>query len=93
MWIARSSRSQAIGAVVVLNALLAFTQEMQAENAVEALAAYLPERARVLRDGERIEIEARTLVPGDVLLIEEGDRICADARLIDGARSKSTSPR
>ena len=74
----------AIAAVIVLNALLAFSQELQAESAVEALAAYLPERARVLRDGVRVEIEARELVPGDILLIEEGDRICADARLVDG---------
>jgi calcium-translocating P-type ATPase len=74
----------AIGAVIVLNALLAFTQELQAESAVEALASYLPERARVIRDGERIEIEARALVPGDVLLVQEGDRICADGRLFAG---------
>jgi calcium-translocating P-type ATPase len=74
----------AIAAVIVLNAGFAFAQEMQAERAVEALAAFLPERAQVLRDGDRCEIEARLLVPGDVLLIEEGERICADARLISG---------
>jgi magnesium-transporting ATPase (P-type) len=62
----------AIAAVIVLNAGFAFAQEMQAERAVEALAAFLPDRARVLRDGARQEIEARLLVPGDVLLIEEG---------------------
>lgn len=75
----------AIGAVVILNAFVAFTQEIQAENAVEALAAFLPDRARVLRDGVRCDIEARQLVPGDVLLVEEGDRICADARLVEGS--------
>jgi magnesium-transporting ATPase (P-type) len=74
----------AIAAVILLNAGFAFAQEMQAERAVEALAAFLPERARVLRDGGHCEIEARLLVPGDVLLIEEGERICADARLISG---------
>ncbi len=74
----------AIAAVILLNAGFAFAQEMQAERAVEALAAFLPEQARVLRDGDRCEIEARLLVPGDVLLIEEGERICADARLITG---------
>jgi calcium-translocating P-type ATPase len=74
----------AIAAVIVLNAGFAFAQEMQAERAVEALAAFLPERAEVLRDGDRCEIEARLLVPGDVLLIGEGERICADARLIGG---------
>jgi magnesium-transporting ATPase (P-type) len=75
----------AIAAVVLLNALFAFVQERQAERAVEALQRYLPQRAAVLRDGARREIEAQTLVPGDVLLIEEGERISADARLLEGA--------
>jgi len=74
----------AIVVVIVLNAGFAFAEEMQAERAVEALAAFLPERATVLRDGSRREIEARLLVPGDVLLIEEGESICADARLMSG---------
>ena len=74
----------AIIAVIFLNAGFAFAQEMQAERAVEALAAFLPERAAVRRDGQRQEIEARQLVPGDLLLIEEGDSICADARLMTG---------
>jgi magnesium-transporting ATPase (P-type) len=69
----------AIVAVILLNATFSFMQELQAERAVEALAAFLPERARVLRDGLRQDIEARLLVPGDILLIEEGERICADA--------------
>jgi len=74
----------AIVAVIFLNAGFAFAQEMQAERAVEALAAFLPERARVRRDGSVQDIEARLLVPGDVLLIEEGESICADARLMSG---------
>jgi len=74
----------AIAAVILLNAGFAFAQEMQAERAVEALAAFLPERARVLRDGARQEIQARLLVPGDVLLVEEGESVCADARLMTG---------
>ena len=74
----------AIVAVILLNASFSFVQELQAERAVEALAAFLPERAWVLRDGSRQEIEARLLVSGDVLLIEEGERICADARLMSG---------
>lgn len=74
----------AIVAVIMLNAALAFVQEQQAERAVEALAAYLPAKASVLRDGVRKSVEARTLVPGDVLLIAEGDRVSADARLLDG---------
>jgi calcium-translocating P-type ATPase len=75
----------AILAVIVLNAVLAFVQEQQAERAVEALAAYLPARAVVVRDGVRREIEARTLVPGDIILLAEGDRVSADARLLDGS--------
>ena len=74
----------AIAAVILLNAGFAFAQEMQAERAVEALAAFLPERAQVLRDGSPQDIEARLLVPGDVLQIEEGESICADARLMTG---------
>src|SRR6185312_15540868 len=79
-----SSLAIAIAAVIFLNAGFSFAQELQAERAVEALAAFLPERARALRDGTRADMEARLLVPGDVLLIEEGERICADARLMTG---------
>jgi calcium-translocating P-type ATPase len=75
----------AIAAVIVLNAVFAFFQELHAEHAVEALAAYLPPRARVARDGADIEADASTLVTGDVILVDEGDRISADARLITGS--------
>ncbi len=75
----------AVIVVIILNAAFAFAQERQAERAVEALREYLPEHAKVLRDGAVEEIEAPRLVPGDVLVIEEGDRVSADARLIDGA--------
>jgi calcium-translocating P-type ATPase len=85
-WVSGTPRlGIAIVAVIFLNAGFAFAQEMQAERAVEALAAFLPERARVRRDGAVRQIEARLLVPGDVLLIEEGDSICADARLMTGS--------
>ena len=84
-WVSGTPRlAIAIAAVILLNAAFAFAQEMQAERAVEALAAFLPERARVLRDGVSQEIEARLLVPGDVLLVEEGESVCADARLMNG---------
>ncbi|MEU4424771.1 cation-transporting P-type ATPase [Actinoplanes sp. NPDC024001] len=74
----------AVVAVILLNAAFAFVQEQQAERAVEALAAYLPMSARVMRDGVLIEAPARDLVPGDVIEVAEGDRLCADARLVDG---------
>jgi calcium-translocating P-type ATPase len=74
-----------IVAVILLNALFALWQERQAEQAVEALRAYLPPHATVVRDGRRQELEARLLVPGDLLLLDEGRRISADAQLVEGA--------
>ena len=74
----------AIVVVILINAAFAFIQEMQAERAVEALAQFLPDQAKVVRDGQHQMIEARALVPGDVLMIEEGERISADARLLSG---------
>ena len=81
----------AIAAVIAANATFAFVQEQQAERAVEALAAYLPQRATVVRDGTRRSIEARELVPGDILEIAEGDKISADARLLSGTLEVDTS--
>jgi calcium-translocating P-type ATPase len=75
----------AIVAVIVLNAAFAFVQELQAERATEALARMLPPRVRVRRDGVAGEVDAVTLVPGDIVLLTEGDRLCADARLIEGS--------
>jgi calcium-translocating P-type ATPase len=70
--------------VILLNALFAFIQEMQAERAVEALAQFLPQHVTVLRDRKPASILAAELVPGDIVLVEEGDRIAADMRLISG---------
>lgn len=75
----------AIVLVIALNAAFALIQERHAEHAVAALSAYLPPHAVVLRDGRRVAIDASTIVPGDVLLVEEGDAICADAKLVSGA--------
>ncbi len=75
----------AIVAVIGLNAAFAFAEERQAERAIEALTRYLPQQASVRRDGERRVIDARQLVPGDVLLVTEGDLVSADARLVSGA--------
>jgi calcium-translocating P-type ATPase len=71
--------------VIILNAAFAFVQELQAERAVEALAGYMPQRATVLRDGAPVILEATALVPGDVVMLEEGERIAADMRLLSGA--------
>jgi calcium-translocating P-type ATPase len=75
----------AIVVVIVVNAIFAFIQEAQAERAVEALAAFLPEQAKVIRDSRTVAIAVAELVPGDVLVLEEGDRVSADARLLTGA--------
>ena len=82
----------AIVAVIVLNAVFAFVQEQQAERATEALQAFLPPHARVRRGGEAVDVDATELVPGDLLLIEEGDRLSADARLVDGGLELDMSP-
>ncbi|HEX2707090.1 MAG TPA: cation-transporting P-type ATPase, partial [Solirubrobacterales bacterium] len=71
--------------IILLNATFAFVQEMQAERAVEALAQFIPQRARAMRDGAPREIDAVELVPGDIVALEEGDRIAADIRLLSGA--------
>ncbi len=71
-------------AVVVLNALFAILQERQAERSVEALQGYLPPQCTVLRDGVATTVEAARLVPGDVLVVSEGQRISADARILSG---------
>ncbi|HWB68512.1 MAG TPA: cation-transporting P-type ATPase, partial [Solirubrobacterales bacterium] len=75
----------AVVVVIALNAAFAFVQELQAERAVEALQDFLPPQAKVIRDGHRTQIDAASLVPGDLLVIEEGDRISADAHIVEGA--------
>ncbi|WP_069173963.1 cation-translocating P-type ATPase [Streptomyces griseus] len=74
----------AIIAVIMVNAGFALMQERQAERAVETLARYLPDRAEVVRDGQEQSVEARTLVPGDLVILDEGNKVPADARLTEG---------
>ncbi|HEX6066180.1 MAG TPA: cation-translocating P-type ATPase [Longimicrobiales bacterium] len=73
----------AIFAVVLLNATMGFVQESRAEAAVAALRAMSAAEAAVVREGVRQDIPAAELVPGDIILIEEGDTIPADARVIE----------
>jgi len=73
----------AIFAVILINAIFSFWQEFRAEKATEALKHLIPQKARVMRDGEVCEILAPGVVPGDLLLLEEGDNISADARLVE----------
>jgi P-type Ca2+ transporter type 2C len=72
----------AIIAVVVLNATIGFFQEYRAEKATEALQKLVPANAKVVRDGEVTIVAAADLVPGDIIVLEEGDSISADARVI-----------
>jgi Ca2+-transporting ATPase len=72
-----------IGAIVVLNAVVGFIQEYRSEKAVEAMKRLSAPRARVLRDGHSLVIPAREVVPGDVIDLEAGDRVPADARLAE----------
>lgn len=69
-------------AVIFINAAFSFWQEFKAEKAIESLAKILPKKARVVRDGVEEEVDADTLVPGDVMLLEAGNSISADARLV-----------
>ncbi|MEM7820383.1 MAG: cation-transporting P-type ATPase, partial [Candidatus Aenigmatarchaeota archaeon] len=70
---------------VCLSIGLGFAQEWKAEKAMAALKGMLAPKAKVIRDGKEIEIAAIELVPGDIILLEEGDNIPADARLIEVA--------
>jgi P-type Ca2+ transporter type 2C len=74
-----------IMAIVVLNALLGFVQETRAERSVRALMALAAPESTVIRDGERQRIAAEEIVPGDIILVEAGDKIPADARVIEEA--------
>jgi Ca2+-transporting ATPase len=75
--------------VIVINAAFSFWQEFRAEKAVESLAKILPRKARVIRDTEEQEIEAETLVPGDLVILEAGNNVSADARLIEAMEMRS----
>lgn len=68
--------------VVLTNAILGFVQEYKAKKSVEALKNMVVQTAKVLRDGEVVQIPSKNLVVGDILVLEEGDKISSDARII-----------
>lgn len=73
----------AIIGVIVINAIFAFVQEYRAEKAIEKLKLMLPFYVKVIRDGAEKQILARELVPGDLIILSEGDKVPADARVIE----------
>jgi Ca2+-transporting ATPase len=74
-----------IGAIVVLNAILGFVQEYRAERAMAALKRMAAPRVKVRREGELKQLDSHEVVPGDIILLEAGDAVPADARLINSA--------
>jgi len=69
--------------IVILNGILGFVQEYKAEKAIAALKKMTVSSVRVVRDGAELKIDSRLLVPGDVIILEEGDKIPADCALIE----------
>src|SRR3989344_1349546 len=72
-----------IGIILILNAVFGFIQEYRAEKSIEALKKLASLKATVIRDGKEKNIDAKLLVPGDILKLETGDKLPADARLFE----------
>jgi len=73
----------AIVAVILVSAVFSFWQEYRAEQTLEALRQLLPQRAVVVREGKVVELPIEELVPGDIVVLAQGDHISADCRLIE----------
>ena len=73
----------ALGAVALLNALFSFFQEYRAERAMEALKKFLPHLVEACRQGQIARVPAEDIVPGDVVILSEGDKIAADMRIVE----------
>ncbi len=75
----------AIWLVNVINGVFSFWQEYRAQQSVDALRKILPDQALCLRDGQEVKLLAEDLVPGDVLVLQEGEKVTADARLLESS--------
>lgn len=75
--------------VVLINAVLGVYQESKAEKAIEALQAMTAATSKVLRDGRQVSVKSELLVPGDVIVLEAGDAVPADARILESASLKA----
>ncbi|MEK6968368.1 MAG: HAD-IC family P-type ATPase, partial [Nanoarchaeota archaeon] len=73
----------AIFAIVILNAILGFVQEYRAETSLDALKKLMTQKVTVIRDGRLTSVDSREVVPGDIMIIEAGDKIAADGRVIE----------
>lgn len=76
-------------AIVIINAILGFVQEWRAENAIALLKKLSAPHVKVRRDGVTVMLPARELVPGDLMIVEAGDRISADARIIASSSAEA----
>ncbi|MBY9018034.1 MAG: cation-translocating P-type ATPase [Candidatus Lokiarchaeota archaeon] len=81
-WSTEYTDALVIATIIIINAILGFYQEYQAEKSMESLKKMAPHFAKVRRDGQVKEIAAEDLVPGDIILVEDGDKFPADIRLI-----------
>lgn len=70
-------------AVLILNAILGIVQHIKAEKSLESLKSLSSPSAKVLRDGKKIEIDSKDVVPGDIMLLEAGDMVTADGRILE----------
>ncbi|MEN6384887.1 MAG: HAD-IC family P-type ATPase [Phycisphaerales bacterium] len=82
-WAGMPEAGWACIAVIFINAVFSFWQEFKAEKAIEALKKLMPSYARVIREGNEQKVPTEEIVPGDIIIVEEGDNVPADARLID----------
>ena len=82
-FVGETAESVVIVIIIAINAVIGFVQEYRAEKAIEALKKLSGFRAKVLRDGEQVVKDAKSIVPGDIIFLQTGDKIPADCRLIE----------
>lgn len=88
LFMGESTETIAIAGILLLNTILGFTQEYRANREMQALENLSSPTANILREGEAKKIDAREIVPGDILLLEAGDIVSADARLFEASSLK-----
>ena len=81
-WLGEVLDSVLILIILLINGIVGFLQEYKAEKSLELLKSYQTTKAKVLRDGETKEVDSEDIVPGDIVIVEEGDKVPADIRLI-----------